>query len=155
MFERFAKGTRDAVFLAIEEAGRRGDRRVGTDHLLFGVLHDAAVAESVGVGDSAARAFADDLDRVSLAAVGIDVGTFGQLAPAVGAARLPFTSGAKVALKRTLALTVAEKARRIQARHLLLALLERNEPDPAAQIITGLQMDKQNTRIALLDQSRW
>jgi hypothetical protein len=155
MFERFAKGARDAVFVAIKEAGRRGDRRLGTDHLLFGVLHDAAVAEFVGVSDGAARAVADDLDRVSLAAIGIDVDTFGTLAPAVGAARLPLTSAAKVVLKRTLAVTVAEKARRIQARHLLLALLELNEPDPAAQIITGLHIDRQHTRLALLDQSRW
>jgi hypothetical protein len=155
MFERFAKGARDAVFLSIKEAGRRGDRRLGTDHLLFGVLHDAALAALVGVDDTGARTVADGLDRASLAAVGLDIGTFGRLAPAVGAARLPFTSGAKVVLKRTLALTVAEKARRIQARHLLLALLERNEPDPAAQVFAALNIDKPRTRAALLDQSRW
>jgi ATP-dependent Clp protease ATP-binding subunit ClpA len=149
MFERFARGARDAVFLAIDEAGRRGDRRVGTDHLLVGVLHDPTVAELIGVGDEAARLVADDLDRRSLAGIGIDVDTFGRLAPAVGAARLPFTAGTKIVLKRTLALTVADKARRIQARHLLLALLERNEPDPAAEVLAGLHINKQQARTAM------
>jgi ATP-dependent Clp protease ATP-binding subunit ClpA len=155
MFERFAQGARDAVFLAIDEAGRRGDRRVGTDHLLVGVLHDPQVAQLLGVGDEAARLVADDLDRRSLARIGIDVGAFGELAPAVGAARLPFTAGTKVVLKRTLALTVAEKARRIQARHLLLAILERNEPDPAAELLAGLHITKQQARSTMLAPQRW
>jgi ATP-dependent Clp protease ATP-binding subunit ClpA len=155
MFERFAQGARDAVFLALEEAGRRGDRRVGTEHLLVGVLHDPAVAKVMGVGDEAAQQVADNLDRMALAEIGIDLGAFGKLAPAVGASRLPFTPGTKAVLKRTLALTVAEKARRIQSKHLLLALLERDEPDPVAQILGGLHVDKPQARTALLDPARW
>jgi ATP-dependent Clp protease ATP-binding subunit ClpA len=146
MFERFAKQARDAVFLAIAEAGHRGDRRVGTDHLLIGVLHDPAVAEVVGADPDAARRVADHLDRTALAEIGFDVGAFGTLAPGIGASRLPFTRGTKVVLKRTLALVTAERARRIESRHLLLALLECTEPDPSAEILAGLHIDKHQTR---------
>lgn len=146
MFERFAQRARDAVFLAINEAGLRGDRRVGTDHLLIGVLHDPAVAEAVGADADAARRVADQLDRTALAEIGLDAGAFGTLSPAVGASRLPFTPGTKAVLKRTLALVAAEKARRIESRHLLLALLERDEPDPAAEIVVSLGIDKHQIR---------
>jgi hypothetical protein len=40
-----------------------------------------------------------------------------------------------------LVLTTREKARRISARHLLLALLERQEPDPAAVLLHNLGVD--------------
>lgn len=37
MFERFSEGVRGAVLAAAEDAsGRRGDPRVGTEHLLLG-----------------------------------------------------------------------------------------------------------------------
>jgi hypothetical protein len=68
------------------------------------------------------------------------------LEPAVGATRLPFTPGSKAALKRTLALVGAERARRIEPKHLLLALLERDEPDPAANLLAGLHVDKRRAR---------
>ena len=72
---------------------------------------------------------------------------FGTLAPAVGASCLPFTPGTKAVLKRALALVAAERARPIESRHLLLALLERKEPDPAAEILAGLHIDKYQTRV--------
>ena len=138
MFERFSRPARDAVSRAIEEAGHRGDRRVGTDHLLIGILHDPAVAVVVGADAEQARHVADQLDRTALARIGVDVGAFGTLAPALAPPRLPFTTGAKTVLKRTLPLVAADKTRRIESRHLLGALLERREPDPAAVILSAL-----------------
>ena len=38
MFERFARSAREVVAGAVEEAGHRGDRGVGTDHLLLALL---------------------------------------------------------------------------------------------------------------------
>jgi ATP-dependent Clp protease ATP-binding subunit ClpA len=139
MFERFARQARDAVTLAIAEAGRRGDRKVATDHLLIGVLHDPAIAQQVGAGPEAARREADRIDHDALMAIGVDVDAFGTLAPAVGGDRLPFTPGAKAVLKRTLAHTTAEKARHIETRHLLRALTECEAPDPAAQLLAALR----------------
>ena len=55
MFERFAHTARTAVDCARHEAGRRGDRRVGTDHLLIALLQDAAVAQVTGVDALVAR----------------------------------------------------------------------------------------------------
>lgn len=142
MFERFARHARDAVFIAIEEASRRGDRKVSTDHLLIGILHDPAIAQELGAGPEAAQRAADWLDRRALAALGVNPDAFGPLEPAAGAPRLPFTPGAKAVLKRTLTHTTAEKARRIETRHLLRALLERRPPDPAAYLLAELRTDR-------------
>lgn len=142
MFERFAQRARDAVRAAVAEAGRRGDRRVGTEHLLIAVLDDPAIAEVAGVDARAARLVADQLDRAALAALGFDAAPFGPLAPAVGAARLPFTPAAKAVLARALALVTAGRGRRIESRHLLAALLERRAPDPAAELLTALGVDR-------------
>ncbi len=38
MFNRFSKSARQAVTAAVDEAHARGDRRVGTEHLLLGLL---------------------------------------------------------------------------------------------------------------------
>ena len=74
MFERFAVGARAAVTASADEARRRGDRRIGTDHLLLGLLHDPGSAEALGVTVEAAREKSDALDRAALAAIGLDLG---------------------------------------------------------------------------------
>jgi hypothetical protein len=60
---------------ATEEARRRGDRRLGTDHLPLGLLHDedSRAAKSLGVFLTDARAALDALDRAAPAAVGIEI----------------------------------------------------------------------------------
>lgn len=141
MFERFATTTRNAVASGVEEAGRRGDRRVGTEHLLLGALRDADVAKLLGVSVDEARASADDLDRKSLVAIGINLGDFRPPVSPRAGKRTSFTSGARSALQRTLAYTTAEKSRRIMPKHLLLALLDREQPDPAAALLSELGVD--------------
>lgn len=49
---------------ATEEARRRGDRRLGTDHLLLGLLHDedSQAAHALRVSLAAARAASEALD---------------------------------------------------------------------------------------------
>jgi ATP-dependent Clp protease ATP-binding subunit ClpA len=127
--------------VAIAEAGRRGDRRVATDHLLIGLLHDPAIAQQLHVSTEAARRAADRIDRDALGAIGVDAEAFGPLADGIGADRLPLTPGVKSVLKRTLAHTAAERARHIETRHLLQALLERRTPDPAAHLLEALRTD--------------
>lgn len=144
MFERFAQSSRAAVRSGVEEAERRGDRRIGTDHLLLGLLHDKDAATMVGVSIAEARAKADELDRRALAAIGIDIGDFRPVVTPRVFKRTPFTSGARSTLQRTLVLTTAEKSRRILPRHLLLALLEREQPDAAAALLAecGVNRDE-------------
>lgn len=139
MFEKFAQQARSAVVFAQDEACRRGDRRVGTEHLLIGVLHDRTVAATLGASPDDARRAADDLDRGALAEIGIDVSAFGSLEPAPGSARLPLTPGAKAVLARALAHTAHAGTRRIESGNLLDALLERRPPDPAAEILARLR----------------
>ena len=150
MFERFARTARTAVDAARHEAARRGDRRVGTDHLLIALLQDAAVAHVTGVDALAARQTADQLDREALAAIGI---TLAGWQPDHGAApgrRVRFmTAGARTVIGRALAVAAAEKARAITSRHMLLALLDQHEPDPATALLAALRLDQTALRLRL------
>jgi len=146
VFERFAGSTRNAVRYGVEEAQRRGDRRVGTDHLLLGVLRDGDSAALVGVSVDDARSTADALDRKALVAIGIDIGDFRPAVAPRSGIRTQFTSGARSVLQRTLAHTTAAKSRRITPAHLLLALVEREQPDAAAALLSELNVDTADLR---------
>ncbi|NYE94292.1 ATP-dependent Clp protease ATP-binding subunit ClpA [Psychromicrobium silvestre] len=142
MFERFARSARTAVEDARFEASRRGDRRIGTDHLLIALLRDETLAQLIGVDATAARQAADQLDRTALAAIGLAVGEFESNGGAVLNSRVPLmTVSAKTVIKLALSKAVAEKARIISSRHLMLALLDRSEPDPAASLLAALPID--------------
>ena len=56
---------------AREEARRCGDRRVGTDHLLLGLLHDPATVAVLGVSLEQCRQALDSLDRGALESLGL------------------------------------------------------------------------------------
>lgn len=128
-----------ALRRAGEEAALRGDRRVGTDHLLLGLLHDDDVASQVGADVGRGRAAARELDRAALAAIGLDLGDDLPAVPArVRAGHLPLTSAAREAIGRSGAFADADRVRRIEPRHLLAALRERAEPDPAAVLLGAL-----------------
>ncbi|WP_045878779.1 Clp protease N-terminal domain-containing protein [Pseudofrankia sp. DC12] len=75
MQPRFGPGAREVIGSAVAEARLRGDRRIGTEHLLLGVLRhpdtDAARALAVDLAD--ARGALAALDREALAVLGIDV----------------------------------------------------------------------------------
>jgi ATP-dependent Clp protease ATP-binding subunit ClpA len=150
MFERFARTARTAVEGARQEAERRGDRRVGTDHLLIALLKDAAVAQVTGVDAVVARKTADQLDREALAAIGM---TLAGWQPDHGAApgkRVRFmTAGARAVIGHALAVAAAEKAPAITSRHMLLALLDQHEPDPAIALLAALPLDQTALRLRL------
>ncbi|QCB49847.1 hypothetical protein E5720_08000 [Rhodococcus sp. PAMC28707] len=65
MFERFTQSFRGAVENVRYEAVRRGDRRIGTDHLLLALRQDESLSRVVGVDNETARAAADRLDRAA------------------------------------------------------------------------------------------
>jgi len=137
---------------AAEEAKRRGDRRLGTDHLLLALLHDpdSGPARALGVDLESARAASDALDRAALTAVGIDAGPLDLPPRQVRVHRLPpLTSGARAVLKRTVEETRGARVRRIQTQHFLLALLTRDRPDPAAELLAALRVDPSQVRARL------
>jgi ATP-dependent Clp protease ATP-binding subunit ClpA len=131
---------------AMAEARRRGDRRIGTDHLLLGLLHDEdpRVAETLGVSLAEARAVTDALDVAALAAVGIEVETLrddGRPAP-FGRRLPPLTSGARAVLKGSIDAARPGHRRRISTTHFLFALLSLQRPDPAAELLDALGVDR-------------
>jgi ATP-dependent Clp protease ATP-binding subunit ClpA len=129
---------------AAEEARRRGDRRLGTDHLLLGLLHgeDSPTAEALGVSLADARAASDALDRAALAAVGVQVDTLGEGPPAPSGRRFPpLTSGARAVFKRAIDEARPSRSGRIDTSHFLLALLSLRRPDPAAELLGALGVD--------------
>lgn len=149
MFERFAREARIAVEDARYEAERRGDRRIGSDHLLLALLQDDELAQLVGVDAAAAHDAADQLDRTALAAIGLTL-EFQPTGRATLGRRVPLmTAGGKAVIQQALAKAAAEKARTITSRHLLLALLDRHEPDPAATLLAALSIDPPALRARL------
>jgi ATP-dependent Clp protease ATP-binding subunit ClpA len=154
VLERFDKDARRAVMLAAkDEAKRRGDRRIGTDHLLLGLLHDpeSVAVRTLGVDLTSARAASEALDRAALAAIGIDLGDRSLATPVQAARHAPLTSGARTVLQLSLDQARQGRSRRIQARHLLLALLARQRPDPAAELLHALGVDPSAARDRLAE----
>jgi len=91
---------------------------------------------------AAARATSDALDLAALAAVGVKVGAVGEPPHAAPARRLqPLTSGARAVIKRAVDEARPLRAGRIDTGHFLLALLSRERPDPAAELLHALGID--------------
>ena len=129
---------------ATKEARRRGDRRLGTDHLLLGLLHDedSPAAKALGVSLADVRAASEALDRAALAAVGIEIQALGEGPPVSFGRRLPpLTSGARAVFKRAIDEARPSRSGRIDTTHFLLALLSRQRPDPAAELLDALRVD--------------
>lgn len=154
MFEQFAAEARATVTSALEETTLRGDRRLGTEHLLLGVLHDPGAVRALGTDLETARAALDALDRSALAVVGIDVRGIERAPIPASRKRTPFTSAARAVLPRALAETKKAHSRRITPEHLLLALLDCERPDPVAELLTELDIDRTAVRARLGQRGR-
>jgi ATP-dependent Clp protease ATP-binding subunit ClpA len=142
MIKRLSADARELVLrAATAEAHRRGDRRLGTDHLLLGLL---------GVDLATARAADDALDRTALAAVGIAVTPPpSEEAPGEEHGSLALTSSARAAFKRALDQARPVRTGRIETRHFLLAVLDCERPDPAAALLQHLGIDRAAVRARL------
>jgi hypothetical protein len=142
---------------AREEARRRGDRRVGTEHLVLGLLREPDIAQVLGCDLGAAREALDAMDRDALVAVGID-GALG--APPVPT-REPALGGRRPSLKAVLAdrLPMTPVAKRVleesgkdgrrgraegrwSVHAVLAALLCLAAPDPGAALLDALEVDR-------------
>ncbi|MBV9422670.1 MAG: Clp protease N-terminal domain-containing protein [Solirubrobacterales bacterium] len=142
---------------AREEARRRGDRRVGTEHLVLGLLREPDVAQVLGRDLGAAREALDAMDRDALVAIGIDRALGAPPVPT----REPALGGRRPSLKAVLTdrLPMSPLAKRVleesgkggrrgraevrwSLHAVLAALLWLAAPDPAAALLDELDVDR-------------
>jgi ATP-dependent Clp protease ATP-binding subunit ClpA len=148
---RFSRTTVIAVHGASEEAQLRGDPRIGTEHLLLGLLRDAGAGPAgiLGVDLAAARTALHSLDVQALQAFGVDPEGFAPLAVVRRKRHRALTSRAKAALQRTVVDAARTGSRRAEPVHLLAALLAGSRPDPALDVLDRLGIDADAVRARL------
>jgi Clp amino terminal domain, pathogenicity island component len=142
---------------ASEEARRRGDRRVGADHILLALFEDPSVEGVLGVSLQQARQALDALDREALGALGLGPGAD---APELPMHAVPKKPGLKDLMlqKDRLRMTPAAKKvleeaskpnrRKLQvsARQVLAQILTLQPPDPAAVLLGALGVNTPEVR---------
>jgi ATP-dependent Clp protease ATP-binding subunit ClpA len=153
MTVRLSIDARAAVFKAADaEARQRGQGRLGTHHLLLGLLADPAgiAGRALGMDLETGRRALDELDARALAAVGVHADAIRPQAKRARG-RLPFTDGARSALKRAVGAARATKSKVITARHLTVGLVEAEAPDPVISLLRVAGVDIARARTALHD----
>lgn len=135
------------------EALLRGDRKVGTEHVLLALLHDgdSAPARALGVDLTVARRILEQLDEQALAALGITPRSPGPVLPGRASDRLPLTPAAKAVFKGLRAEAGKEG---IGLKHVLRGLLNRRSPDPVHALLNALDVDRDAVRARLEEQPR-
>ena len=141
---------------ASEEARRRGDRRVGTDHVLLALFEDPSIEVVLGVSLQQARQALESLDREALGALGLGSGTD---APPLAMRAVPKKPRIRdVAQKDRLRITPAAKKvleqaskpnrRRlyVTAQQVLAQILALQPPDPAAVLLDALRVNTSEVR---------
>ncbi|MFC5182625.1 Clp protease N-terminal domain-containing protein [Actinomadura harenae] len=163
MFERFSTEAREVVKAAQEEARSRGDRGIGTEHLLFALTRNEGPAGEALRGCGVFRGAAGDavdalpdrdgLDAEALRVLGIDIDAVRDAAEdafgpgALDAPRgprrdrapkghIPFKPESKKVLELSLRQSLRLKHKYIGSGHILLGLLQ-DRRVPAARALTG------------------
>ena len=130
---------------ARDEAIRRGDRTIGTEHMVLAMLIDPAspAAQALGCDLASARRALDALDIEALAAIGVESGiTAGPVAVRTRG-RLRLTPAAKAIFT---GIHDARKNRGAGLGTVLGALLDLPRPDPAAELLAALGVDARAPR---------
>ena len=146
-----------AIYLrAGEEARRRGDRRIGTDHVLLALFEDPRIEAVLGVSLQQARRALESLDREALGALGLGSGTDAPPLPMRAVPKKPRLRD--VMKKDRLRMTPAAKKvleeaskpnrRRLQvtAQQVLAQILTLQPPDPAAVLLGALGVNTSEVR---------
>ena len=135
------------------EALLRGDRKVGTEHVLLALLHDegSAPARALGADLTTARRALEDLDGQALAALGMTPRSPGPVLPGRAGDRLPLTPAAKAVFK---GLRTQAGKEGIGPGHILRGLLNRTRPDPVCALLDALDVDRNAVRARLEEQTR-
>lgn len=164
MFERFTREGRQVVMTAVEIGGRQGAGRIGAEHLLMALAADdastAPVLHDAGVRRSALEAVlqGEAGDAALLAKLGIDLAevksrverNFGEGAWARRSVRkghIPFERDAKKALELSLRHALALKSKRIDARHILLGVLDSGPAVTEALSELGVEASQVKRRV--------
>lgn len=134
-FGRFTEAARNAVVTAQNEAAAAGNDKIGTAHLVLGLLAepDSAAVRAITAQGVATGA----LDAAARAAL-----------PGPAAERpalVPFDAAAKKALELTFREALRGEADEIGPEHILLALLEEEDGD---DLLTGLGLTKDGVEAA-------
>lgn len=162
MFQRFTHQMRDVATAAVAEAERRGDRHIGTEHLVLGLVSTTDERLRAGLDRSdltveLARHHLADLDNDALAAIGLSSLVLDQ-APGGGASPVPgrrhgllrrfrrgmhrpFTSGSKDAFERCLRVALDRGDSHIGVEHLAAVLGESDARDPGVVLLARLYID--------------
>ena len=147
MFERFTDRARRVVVAAQEEAIRLDYDKIGTEHILLGLVHDgvggvaAKALESLGASPQAVRERVEEL-----------IGR-GEQAPS---GHIPFTPQAKAVLSLSLAESRALGHQYIGTEHILLGLIGQGD-GVAARVLAeqGVTLDSARDQVTrLLDDYR-
>ena len=146
-----------AVYLrAGEEARRRGDRRVGTDHILLALFEDPSVEVVLGVSLQQAREALESLDREALGALGLGSGTDAPPLPmhavpkkptirdVMKKDRLRMTPAAKKVLEE--AVKPNRRKSQVTAQQVLAQIVTLQPPDPAAVLLGALGVNTSELR---------
>ena len=152
MLERFTRAARNTVTSAIDEAERRGDSRVGTEHLLIALAGSQSMVGILPTPDELHDQL-DRLDEDALRSVGLDPALLiSDPAPRPGPRKrhIPFTGAAKDLLKGALKEAIVLGHRHIGVEHLALALTAASRPDRALAALEGRDLSPDAVRVALL-----
>ncbi len=140
---------------AMDEAIRRGDRVIGTEHMLLALLVDPAspAAQAIGWNLESARAALDTMDSQALAAIGVRPGMTAGPIPVRPQGKLRLTPAAKAIFT---GIPSTSKDRSDGLGIVLNALLNLRRPDPAAELLAAMGADARaiSTRFAELDKGR-
>ena len=145
---------------ASEEARRRGDRRIGTDHVLLGLFEDPSIEAVLGVSLQQARQALESLDQEALGALGIGSGTDAPPLPmravpkkptiraVMKKDRLRMTPAAKKVLEE--AVKPMRRKTQVTAQQVLAQILTLQPPDPAAVLLGALGVNTSEVRRRLV-----
>lgn len=138
VFESYSDRAQRVVSVATEEARRLAHPRIGTEHLLLGLLSvdggvAAAVLRSAGATLHAARHKVAEV--------------VGNAEPVAGGAELPVTARAQRALERAGRFARQERVAQVSDEHVLLGVLD--VEGLACQVLRGLDVDLAHLHDAL------
>ena len=146
-----------AVYMrAGEEARRRGDRRIGTEHVLLGLLEDPSIEVVLGVNLQQARQALELLDKEALGALGMGPGTDAPTLrmravpkkPTIRAVmkkdRLRMTPAAKKVLEA--AVKPMRRKTQVTSQQVLAQIITLQRPDPAAVLLGALGVNPSEVR---------
>jgi hypothetical protein len=139
-----------------EEARRRGDRRIGTDHLLLALLEEPSIEALLGVSLEQARQAIESLDREALGAVGLGSGADAPPLPMRAVPTKPrirdIAQKDRIrmapAAKKVLEEAAKPNRRKLQitAQQVLAQILTLLPPDPAAVLLDALGVNTPEVR---------